>query len=68
MDHQAQIVEKANAERERLKEELISVYLRLEKLPSDSLPVPMPSGVPSYIGHGVPAQSQEPGQPVPAPE
>eukprot|EP00971_Amphidinium_carterae_P162786 3227322-Amphidinium_carterae.1 len=60
MDHQTQIVEKTNVERERLKEELITVYLRLDKLPSDSLPVPKASVVPSYTGHGVPAQSQEP--------
>eukprot|EP00971_Amphidinium_carterae_P202189 4011856-Amphidinium_carterae.1 len=38
MDHQTSILEAANAERDRLKEELISVYLRLEKLPSVSLP------------------------------
>eukprot|EP00971_Amphidinium_carterae_P342073 6481230-Amphidinium_carterae.1 len=43
MDHQTKILETANAERERLKEELISVYLRLEKLPNDSLPVPKPA-------------------------
>eukprot|EP00971_Amphidinium_carterae_P271351 5384714-Amphidinium_carterae.1 len=37
MDQQTKILEAALAERERLKEELITVYLRLEKLPSDSL-------------------------------
>eukprot|EP00971_Amphidinium_carterae_P162784 3227282-Amphidinium_carterae.1 len=68
MDHQTQIVDKANAERERLKEELITVYLRLEQLPSDSLPVPKPSVVPSYAGQGVPAQAKEPGLPVPSSE
>eukprot|EP00971_Amphidinium_carterae_P294151 5840357-Amphidinium_carterae.1 len=56
MDHQTSILEAANAERDRLKEELISVYLRLEKLPSDSLPVPKAALVPSYSGPGEPAQ------------
>eukprot|EP00971_Amphidinium_carterae_P248424 4931846-Amphidinium_carterae.1 len=68
MDHQTKLVDDANAERERLKEELITVYLRLEQLPSDSLPVPKPSLVPSYSGQGVPAPSKEPGLPVPTPE
>eukprot|EP00971_Amphidinium_carterae_P016850 332601-Amphidinium_carterae.1 len=63
MDHQTSILEAANAERDRLKEELISVYLRLEKLPSVSLPVPKAALVPSYSGPGEPAQLSGPGQP-----
>eukprot|EP00971_Amphidinium_carterae_P296200 5883630-Amphidinium_carterae.1 len=68
MDQQTKILETANAERERLKEELITVYLRLEKLPSDSLPVPKAALVPSYSGQGEPAQLSGPGQPAPTPE
>eukprot|EP00971_Amphidinium_carterae_P337269 6473997-Amphidinium_carterae.1 len=68
MDHQTKLVDNANAERERLKEELITVYLRLEQLPNDSLPEPKPALVPSYSGQGEPAHLKEPGQPVPTPE
>eukprot|EP00971_Amphidinium_carterae_P013561 267236-Amphidinium_carterae.1 len=68
MDQQTKILEAALAERERLKEELVTVYLRLEKLPSDSLPVPKAALVPSYSGQGEPAQLPGPGQPAPTPE
>eukprot|EP00971_Amphidinium_carterae_P327334 6458647-Amphidinium_carterae.1 len=68
VDHQTKILDAANAKRDRLKEELITVYLRLEKLPSDSLPVPKPALVPSYSGPGEPAQLSGPGQPAPPPE
>eukprot|EP00971_Amphidinium_carterae_P101522 2009482-Amphidinium_carterae.1 len=37
MDQQTKIVEEANAAREKLKEELITVYVRLDSLPSEEL-------------------------------
>eukprot|EP00971_Amphidinium_carterae_P256902 5100295-Amphidinium_carterae.1 len=58
MDQQTKILEEATA----------TVYLRLEKLPSDSLPVPKTAVVPSYSGQGEPAPFAVPGQPAPTPE
>eukprot|EP00971_Amphidinium_carterae_P298289 5926900-Amphidinium_carterae.1 len=58
------IVEAAKAARAKLQEELITVYARLEKLPSESLPVPKPAVVPSYTGQREPAPNDGLGQPA----
>eukprot|EP00971_Amphidinium_carterae_P284711 5652680-Amphidinium_carterae.1 len=68
MDQQTKIAQEAMTLREQLKEELITVYLRLEKLPSVPLPVPKHASAPSYVGPGVPALSEGLGQPAPTPE
>eukprot|EP00971_Amphidinium_carterae_P076297 1506858-Amphidinium_carterae.1 len=40
MDQQAKLAQAATAKREELREELVSVYLALEKLPAEPLPLP----------------------------
>eukprot|EP00971_Amphidinium_carterae_P021672 427686-Amphidinium_carterae.1 len=40
MDQQAKLAQAATEKREELREELVTVYLALEKLPAESLPVP----------------------------
>eukprot|EP00971_Amphidinium_carterae_P008033 158862-Amphidinium_carterae.1 len=67
MAQQTKIVQEATEAREKLKEELITVYLRLEKLPSEELPVPKLAAVPSYTGQGEPAQNDGLGNPAPTP-
>eukprot|EP00971_Amphidinium_carterae_P150632 2986091-Amphidinium_carterae.1 len=67
MDQQTKIVEEANATREKLKEELITVYARLESLPSESLPVPKPAAVSTHNGQGEPAPDDGLGMPAPTP-
>eukprot|EP00971_Amphidinium_carterae_P123537 2446663-Amphidinium_carterae.1 len=40
MDQQAKLAQAATEKREELREELVTVYLALEKLPAESLPLP----------------------------
>eukprot|EP00971_Amphidinium_carterae_P226825 4498476-Amphidinium_carterae.2 len=67
MDQHTKIVQEATEAREQLKEELITVCLRLEKLPSEELPVPKLAAAPSYTGQGEPAQHDGLGNPAPTP-
>eukprot|EP00971_Amphidinium_carterae_P248009 4924452-Amphidinium_carterae.1 len=55
MDVQAKVAQEATQKREQFREELVSVYLALEKLPAESLPLPKLSSQPAAAGPGVPA-------------
>eukprot|EP00971_Amphidinium_carterae_P312850 6217513-Amphidinium_carterae.1 len=62
MDQQAKIAQEANNKREQLREELVTVYVRLEKLPPEPLPVPKTpaeAAAPSGDGPSLPAQTPE---------
>eukprot|EP00971_Amphidinium_carterae_P200344 3975817-Amphidinium_carterae.1 len=40
MDQQAKVAQEATQKREQLREELVTVYLALQKLPAEPLPLP----------------------------
>eukprot|EP00971_Amphidinium_carterae_P146186 2897782-Amphidinium_carterae.1 len=40
MDQQAKLAQETTRKRDQLREELVTVYVRLEKLPTEPLPVP----------------------------
>eukprot|EP00971_Amphidinium_carterae_P272864 5415562-Amphidinium_carterae.1 len=55
MDQQAKVAQEATQKREQFREELVTVYLALEKLPAESLPLPKLSTQTSGDGPGAPA-------------
>eukprot|EP00971_Amphidinium_carterae_P088383 1748707-Amphidinium_carterae.1 len=57
MDQQAKVAQEATQKREQLREELVTVYLALEKLPAEPLPLPKPSTQASGDGPGAPGPS-----------
>eukprot|EP00971_Amphidinium_carterae_P348871 6490715-Amphidinium_carterae.2 len=59
MDQQVKIAQEANNKREQLREELVTVYVHLEKLPPELLPVPKAPVATSGDGPGGPAQTPE---------
>eukprot|EP00971_Amphidinium_carterae_P287650 5710708-Amphidinium_carterae.1 len=59
MDQQAKIAQEANSKREQFREELVTVYVCLEKLPTEPWPVPKTPAASSGDGPGAPAQTPE---------
>eukprot|EP00971_Amphidinium_carterae_P217390 4315744-Amphidinium_carterae.1 len=55
MDQQTKVAQEATQRREQFREELVTVYLALEKLPAEPLPLPKLSTQNSGEGPGVPA-------------
>eukprot|EP00971_Amphidinium_carterae_P008922 176000-Amphidinium_carterae.1 len=55
MDQQAKLAQAATVKREEFREELVSVYLALEKLPAEPLPLPKLAAQVPGDGPGMPA-------------
>eukprot|EP00971_Amphidinium_carterae_P085788 1697212-Amphidinium_carterae.1 len=54
MDQQAKLAQAATTKREELREELVTVYVALEKLPADPLPLPkLASLLNAYVGRSL---------------
>eukprot|EP00971_Amphidinium_carterae_P223030 4425734-Amphidinium_carterae.1 len=59
MDQQTQIAQEANRKRDQFRGELVTVYARLEKFPTEPLPVPKTLATSSSDGPGTLAQNTE---------
>eukprot|EP00971_Amphidinium_carterae_P315269 6266148-Amphidinium_carterae.2 len=59
MDQQTNIAQKTNNKREQFRQELVTVYVHLEKLPPEPVPVPKTPAVPSGDGPGALAPTSE---------